>query len=125
VWSLSVQGCPNQQCSRRSSVSVKNEAASAVLMLKNRCPHFRTTGTVVPSFRTITLRTLLKYAPSLSASARHSRNSVGVPRTWYVTVPIGLWIRTVPWDGVGPWPPKLIFVVPGVQSTFVRRFSRR
>jgi hypothetical protein len=57
---------------------VKNEAASVILMLKNKCPYFYIIGTVVPSLHIITLSMLLKYALSLLASTRHSKNSIGV-----------------------------------------------
>ena len=79
-------------------------------MLKNGCPYFRITGIVVLSFRTIRFSTLLKYTPSLSASARDRRNGVRVSRMWYVTILIGLVIRTVPSNPFGFWPPKLMLV---------------
>lgn len=97
LYNLIVVGCPNLLCRRLNSTSVSNVNISVFAWENQRWPHFLSIGIRIFPWTSSSV-VLLRYIPSLSISARHTRKEVGVFITSNVIGPIRVFTCSVPID---------------------------
>ena len=128
LWSLSVAGCLNRQCSLRSSVIDKGQGfwvRDVVIKVRSEsshnmkaCPNRQTTG-IDPLGAMILLVKFKNCACNASISWRQSRKGVSAFTIWNSTTPIGVGIVIDPIEVAEPIPNCTLTIPAFVVSSFM------